>query len=192
MPFQLVRTSTLPEELGRIGYLLSDKTGTLTQNEMHFKKLHIGRALFAEDGLSQLHQIVHYHCCSTVGAPADATVLAIQGEDPVASQGAHLRPSVGGPERRNRRTEVEKVAFEAIKALSICHNVTPVYEEGQVGSFPAIFAPNLLLLSFMFAFSSVVVMVFFWQSSIVMCCWASCFFAPYHISVIFVPHIRFP
>jgi phospholipid-translocating ATPase len=40
------RNSTIPEELGRIQYLLTDKTGTLTKNEMIFKKVAMQYAQF--------------------------------------------------------------------------------------------------------------------------------------------------
>eukprot|EP00002_Diphylleia_rotans_P019556 TRINITY_DN3778_c0_g2_i9.p1 TRINITY_DN3778_c0_g2~~TRINITY_DN3778_c0_g2_i9.p1 ORF type:complete len:1276 (+),score=258.10 TRINITY_DN3778_c0_g2_i9:70-3897(+) len=54
IPNTIVRTSTIPEELGRISYLLSDKTGTLTRNEMIFKRLHVGSTLFSSNELADV------------------------------------------------------------------------------------------------------------------------------------------
>lgn len=54
IPGTIVRTSTIPEELGRIDFLLTDKTGTLTKNEMIFKKLHLGSELFTSDRMQDL------------------------------------------------------------------------------------------------------------------------------------------
>lgn len=46
-PFE-ARTSTINEELGQISYIFSDKTGTLTNNEMRFRKMSVA-------GLAWLH-----------------------------------------------------------------------------------------------------------------------------------------
>lgn len=42
----IARNRVIPEELGLIRYLLSDKTGTLTKNEMIFKKLSLETEVF--------------------------------------------------------------------------------------------------------------------------------------------------
>lgn len=41
MNYALVRNSDLIEELGQVEFVFSDKTGTLTQNKMEFKKCHV-------------------------------------------------------------------------------------------------------------------------------------------------------
>ena len=51
IPNTIVRTSALPEELGRI---LSDKTGTLTQNEMEMRKLHMGTMSYGTDSMDEI------------------------------------------------------------------------------------------------------------------------------------------
>ncbi|KAI5302248.1 hypothetical protein KEM56_000880, partial [Ascosphaera pollenicola] len=54
IPDTVVRTSTMPEDLGRIEYLLSDKTGTLTQNEMELKKIHVGTVSYANEAMDEV------------------------------------------------------------------------------------------------------------------------------------------
>eukprot|EP00484_Ammonia_sp_Unknown_P018282 CAMPEP_0197033670 /NCGR_PEP_ID=MMETSP1384-20130603/12014_1 /TAXON_ID=29189 /ORGANISM="Ammonia sp." /LENGTH=1280 /DNA_ID=CAMNT_0042463511 /DNA_START=76 /DNA_END=3918 /DNA_ORIENTATION=+ len=53
-----VRCTTIPEELGRIQYIFSDKTGTLTQNRMIFQKLQLTPPLLFQ---SHHTKLIHHH-----------------------------------------------------------------------------------------------------------------------------------
>ncbi|KAF7691399.1 hypothetical protein HF521_011696 [Silurus meridionalis] len=73
IPGTVVRTSTIPEELGRLVYLLTDKTGTLTQNEMVFKRLHLGTVSYGMDTMDEIqsHIIQSYAQSHSNGANAE-------------------------------------------------------------------------------------------------------------------------
>lgn len=44
----IARTSDLIEELGQVEFIFSDKTGTLTKNEMEFRKCFINNCIYGD------------------------------------------------------------------------------------------------------------------------------------------------
>ena len=78
IPGTIPRNSTIPEELGRIQFLLTDKTGTLTQNDMIFKKVNLEFAAFDTDTIGDLHQMLIDNCRKgkDVGPAADLVAMS--------------------------------------------------------------------------------------------------------------------
>ncbi|KZT00633.1 phospholipid-translocating P-type ATPase [Laetiporus sulphureus 93-53] len=121
IPNTIVRTSTLPEELGRIEYLLSDKTGTLTQNEMEMKKLHMGTVSYGYDSMDEVaHQLA-----VAFGASTEQVNLRT-GSNPTGAQLA----------TRGRRDMSSRV-HDVVLSLALCHNVTPVTNDDGTVTYQA-------------------------------------------------------
>lgn len=53
-----VRSSDLVEELGQIEFIFSDKTGTLTRNEMEFKKCSVNFEVYGNSTDEQVRLLV--------------------------------------------------------------------------------------------------------------------------------------
>ncbi|TKY85994.1 hypothetical protein EX895_004819 [Sporisorium graminicola] len=130
IPGTIVRTSTLPEELGRIEYLLSDKTGTLTQNEMELRKLHMGTMSYGWDSMdevaSQLATALQQHYGNTNAQPLSPTKTTPGGKS-IAQQPISLTTAGAMLAGRGRRDMSSRVK-DVVLALALCHNVTPVIE----------------------------------------------------------------
>lgn len=108
--FAKPRSSTLPEELGRIHILLSDKTGTLTKNDMCLKRLSFEYEKFSiddKDSMDDLLKLLNQNYQNYNGPIGDFN------------------------QKKKRKRDTDMVVRDMITALCLCHNVTPVTENGS-------------------------------------------------------------
>lgn len=130
----VVRSTTIPEELGRISYVLTDKTGTLTQNEMVFKKIHLGIVSHDNDTFHHIGQIIQNLAPTILSQSAPGGGAGGSGGTGnggiVEQQQPTLiitnKPMYSGNRMRHPEGWRE---WEAVKALALCHNVTPITDE---------------------------------------------------------------
>ncbi|KZF21400.1 phospholipid-translocating P-type ATPase [Xylona heveae TC161] len=121
IPGAVVRTSTIPEDLGRVEYLLSDKTGTLTQNEMELKKIHVGTVSYANEAMDEVTSYVKQGFSLPQQTEHNAPSALI------TPSSAYLASSTTSATRTRR--EIGCRVRDVVLALALCHNVTPTTEE---------------------------------------------------------------
>jgi phospholipid-translocating ATPase len=114
MPGALARNSEIPEELGRIQFILSDKTGTLTQNEMIFKNLSLEQNQFKDEDIDELRKILKSECTKEKGPMPDVFRRMQETRD----------------KGKTVKRVSDKVVRDMLTAIAVCHNVTPVDEDG--------------------------------------------------------------
>ncbi|XP_052753716.1 probable phospholipid-transporting ATPase IIB [Galleria mellonella] len=126
----VMRSTTIPEELGRIQYLLADKTGTLTKNEMVFQKLHLGNALFDRNHFHEVESLL------TQYVTKDSSFLPMSPSSPQGSEFPDGPTSPEGPSfpdgsQTPSGPASPRQVWQAVLAIALCHNVTPVYDIGD-------------------------------------------------------------
>jgi phospholipid-translocating ATPase len=111
----IVRNRQIPEELGRIEYLLSDKTGTLTRNEMIFKNLITLTGNFNSERFPHLKALINSHF--NQASDSDRNTSA--------------PPNLNTSELP-RHTQLDKSSIVAsILNLILCNNVSPTTNNGE-------------------------------------------------------------
>ena len=137
----IARNSTIPEEIGRISYVFTDKTGTLTKNEMIFKIIVMETETFGEEKFEDLKGIIADECKET-----DAPLMDIINQVNIipennisisnnnSNNSNSLSTNFKGFEVKKKkivRRHRNKVIRDAITAMCLCNNVTPIVDDND-------------------------------------------------------------
>ena len=126
IPGTKARNSDIPEELGRISFLLTDKTGTLTKNDMHFKRLVLEHSQYEEENIALMTRIVKSQC-----EKFDGPLKDIESKYQENNIGQGIMGLEQLTKQKRIRREKESILRDLITAVSVCHNVTPIIENGN-------------------------------------------------------------
>lgn len=114
------RTSNLNEELGMVDTVLSDKTGTLTRNQMELFKVSIAGVAYGQ-GMTEVERSAMRRSGRVPPPEVEAPVKFFNVND------MRLAPS-----RRHREADVATIE-DFLKVMAICHTAVPEGEPTEEG-----------------------------------------------------------
>lgn len=136
IPGTIPRNSTIPEELGRIQFLLTDKTGTLTCNDMIFKKCNLEFASFDCDSLPEMKQMLVDNCYQRRNAGpladvAERNMSVATSDILIESVSRNSSVALMPKKRKGSNRDQGCVIRDLVAALGLCHNVTPTFPDAE-------------------------------------------------------------